>query len=348
MALSKQCQLDFAQQLLNLLKAGLALLNAIELIQTCAPKHWQPWLMHLQSSLRGGHSFSQSLASQKNDFCPEFINLIRVSERTGDISLALETIIEQLEAQLELRRKIQQALSYPLITLASSFFLVIVMMIWVVPVFRDVFAQFKADLPLPTQALLQLSSLINQLLVEISFCLLSITICFSIAWIKSVTIQRKCDRWCFRIPVLGKLFRLAALTYWCRTLSHLLASGLPLPDALRVTAQSSNHWLSHDLSAEIFKHLTRGWPLGQALKKADPKHLLFDLETLQLLHISSESGFLSQMLSKRANTLGSELGNRLNNLSQTLEPLLIIIVGIIIGSLVIIMYLPIFNLGQIV
>jgi type IV pilus assembly protein PilC len=121
MALNKQCQLDFAQQLLNLLNAGLALLNAIELIQTCAPKHWQPWLAYLQTSLSSGHSLSQSLASQRNNFCPEFINLIRVSERTGDITLALETIIEQLEAQLELSRKIRQALSYPMITLASSF-----------------------------------------------------------------------------------------------------------------------------------------------------------------------------------------------------------------------------------
>jgi type IV pilus assembly protein PilC len=132
------------------------------------------------------------------------------------------------------------------------------------------------------------------------------------------------------------LFRLSALAHWCRTLGHLLESGLPLPDALRVTAQSSNHWLSHNLSAEVFKHLARGWPLGKALQRADPKNSFYDSETLQLLHIASESGFLAQ------------LNNRLNHLSQTLEPLLIIVVGIIIGGLVIILYLPIFNLGQIV
>jgi len=142
--------------------------------------------------------------------------------------------------------------------------------------------------------------------------------------------------------------RLATLTYWCRTLGHLITSGLSLPDALRVTAQSSNHWISHDYSAEIFKHLTRGWPLGEALRRADPHHTLFDIETLQLLRIASESGSLPEMLRKRANILGDELSNRLNTLSQTLEPLLIMIVGIMIGSLVIILYLPIFNLGQIV
>jgi type IV pilus assembly protein PilC len=128
----------------------------------------------------------------------------------------------------------------------------------------------------------------------------------------------------------------------------LLKSGLPLPDALRVTAQSSNHWLSHDFSAEIFKHLTRGWSLGDAIVKADPRHSLFDQETLRLLRIASESGALADMLQRRATILSKQLSNRLNTLSHSLEPLLIIVVGLIIGSLVIILYLPIFNLGQIV
>ena len=241
-----------------------------------------------------------------------------------------------------------QALSYPIITLLSSLLLVFVMMIWVVPVFKDVFSHFQAELPLPTKALIEASTLIEFFFLEITIFIIGRGAIFMIAWIKIPMLQKKCDSLTFRIPMLGNLFRLATLTYWCRTLGHLLESGLALPDAIRVTAQSSNHWLSHDVSAEVFKHLTRGWPLGDALIRADPKRLLFDLETIQLLRIASESGSLPQMLGKRANTLGSQLSNRLNTLSQTLEPLLIILVGAIIGSLVIILYLPIFNLGQIV
>ncbi|MBU3576805.1 type II secretion system F family protein [Polynucleobacter sp. UK-Kesae-W10] len=348
MALSKERQFEFAQQLLTLLNAGLALLNAIELIQASAPKEWQSWLEHIQSTLRKGDSFSQSLASQGKQFSIEFINLIRVSERTGDLVLALHTISQQLEAQIELRRKIQQALSYPVITLGSACLLVIVMMIWVVPVFKEVFSHFQAELPLPTKTLLQASAIMNHFFLEICTCLFGSATLFFLAWMKSPSLQRKCDLWSLQMPLLGRLFRLAALVYWCRTLGHLLSSGLALPDALRVTAQSSNHWLSHDLSAEVFKHLTRGWSLGEALNKADPKKHLFDTQTLQLLHIASESGFLPEMLGKRANTLSAQLGAHLNNLSHTLEPLLIITVGIIIGSLVIILYLPIFNLGQII
>lgn len=221
-------------------------------------------------------------------------------------------------------------------------------MVWVVPVFKDVFAHFQAELPAPTQVLIQSSSWIENFCIEIGVSLIGVIALFSMAWLKSPRLQKRCDQFSFCIPIVGQLLRLATLTYWCRTLGHLLRSGLPLPDALRVTAQSSNHWLSHDLSAEVFKQLTQGWPLGDALKRADPKCLLFDIETLQLLHIASESGSLPQMLGQRAQTLGSQLSNRLNTLSQSLEPFLIIFVGIIIGSLVVILYLPIFNLGQIV
>lgn len=346
--MSSQKQLHFAQQLLSLLDAGLALLNAIELMHSCAAKDWRPCLSDLHSHLKKGNSFSSGLRLKQNHFSAEFINLIRVSERTGDIHLALTTICQQLEAQIELRRKLQQALSYPIITLASSFLLIVVMLVWVVPVFKEVFAHFQAELPAPTQALIETSSFIERFFIEIGFSLAGLGTLFCIAWLKSARLQKKCDQLSFRAPLLGQLFRLATLTYWCRTLGHLLHSGLPLPDALRVTAQSSNHWLGHDLSAELFKHLTQGWPLGEALKKADPKRLLFDLETLQLLQIASESGTLPQMLEQRAQTLGSQLSNRLNMLSQSLEPFLIIFVGIIIGGLVIVLYLPIFSLGQIV
>lgn len=348
MALSKSDQLAFAQQLLSLLVAGLPLLNAMELINTTASKCLRNHLNNMCSQLKRGNSLSQCMLSQKNQFSPEFINLIRVSERTGNLELALQTICQQFESQLELRHKIQQALNYPLITLASSALLITVMMIWVVPVFKDVFVQFQADLPAPTKALIQVSSLMQNYFLEISTFFISSSAAFCIAWLKFPRLQKWCDSLSLQIPLLGKLLRLATLTYWCRTLGHLLGSGLALPDALRVTAQSSNHWLSHDLSAEVFKHLAQGWGLREALMRADPKYQLFDLETLQLIHIASETGSLSTMLCKRADALGTQLSNHLNVLSQSLEPLLIMFVGLVIGSLVIILYLPIFNLGQIV
>ena len=348
MALSTEYQLVFSEQLLTLLNAGLPLLNAVQLIQSSAPKNWQPWLNCIQDQLKKGNSFSQSLGTQEDLFSVELINLIRVSERTGNMQLALEIVNQQLVSRIQLKQNIRQALTYPITTLASSLLLLIVMMMWVIPVFKDVFENFQADLPAATKALIQISTAIQNYYIEIGISLITCIVAIFFSWSKYTYFQKKGDQWALRIPLLGKLLRIAALQYWCRTLGHLLESGLPLPDALRVTAQSSNHWISHDLSAEVFKHITRGWPLVNALQKADPKNRFFDFETLQLLHISSESGFLANMLNKRANTLSKQLSTQLNNLGQTLEPLLIILIGIIIGGLVIILYLPIFHLGQIV
>ena len=346
--LSKSEQHHFAEQMLVLLQAGLPLLNAIQLLIQSAPKTWQPWLVDIRALLQKGNSFSFCLNSQDGKFSSEFCNLIRVSERTGDLSLALHTISQQLEAQIELRRKVLQSLTYPAVTLVTSFLLVLVMMIWVVPVFRDVFGHFQAELPAPTKILIAISTGVHNFAIEILLSVLIMVTSFAYAWIKSSALQKYCDVLLLRMPFFGNLFRLATLTHWCRTLGHLLETGLPLPDALRVTAQSSNHWVSHDFSAEIFKHLTRGWPLGESLKRSDPKSRLLDVETLLLLHIGAESGALSEMLNKRAATLGSQLSSQLNTLSQSLEPALILFVGAIIGGLVIILYLPIFNLGQIV
>ena len=348
MALNAYCQLAFSEQLLTLLNAGLPLLNAVELIQSSAPKDWQPWLEGIQGQLKKGNSFSQSLVNQDDLFSVELINLIRVSERTGDMQLALKVINKQLESQIQLKQKVRQALTYPITTLGTSLFLLIVMMVWVIPVFKEVFENFQAELPAATKALIQISTAIQNYFVEMGIGLITCVIALLFSWNKYTYLQKKVDQWALRTPLMGKLLRIAALQYWCRTLGHLLESGLALPDALRVTSQSCNHWISHDLSAEVFKHITRGWPLGEALQKADPKNYFFDYETLQLLHISSESGFLADMLNKRANTLSDQLSKQLNNLGQTLEPLLIIMIGIIIGGLVIILYLPIFHLGQIV
>jgi type IV pilus assembly protein PilC len=341
-------QLHFAQQLIALVNAGLPLLNSIEILTRSAPNSWQGWLNSIYIQLQKGESFSQCLHKQTEKFSPEFTNLIRVSERSGDLGLALRTIATQLEAQIELRRKVLQSLTYPLITLVTSCALIIIMMLWVVPVFTEVFDHFQAELPKPTKILILLSQTIQLYFLELVLLNTIILGCVSVSWFKSTSMQRYCDRLILRTPFLGNLFRLASLSHWCRTLGHLLEAGLALPDALRVTAQSCNDWVSHDFSAEIFKHLTRGWPVSEALKKADPHLLLLDIETVLLLHIGAEGGSLNDMLNKRANALSLQLGNNLNSLSQSLEPFLILLVGFIIGGLVIILYLPIFNLGQIV
>ena len=348
MALRKQEQLYFAQRMLVLLDAGLPLLDSITLMHQSASPEWQKVMGLIAHHLSQGERFSQCLSMQHAIFDPAFIGLIRVSEESGEISLALRTIQQQLHTQIELHRRVQQALAYPVITLGSACLLMVAMIIWVIPVFSDVFSHFNARLPWSTQLLLSASQQFTLYFPAIGCGLTLVAISSALLWLRHPGFQKRCDKCLFQIPVIGDLFRQSALACWCRSLGYLMEAGLPALEAIRITAQTSNQWFSHDLSAHIFKSLAQGWSFGEALKRADPKQQFFDHETAQLLQIGSASGALASMLSNRADALEKQLTSRLTLLSHSLEPILVVFVGLLIGGLVIILYLPIFNLGQIV
>ena len=345
-SLRDQC--DFAGQLSALLNAGLPLLNSLILLRQSAPAHWWAFLSQIETQLRQGNAFSTSLRQAPYELEHSFISLVEISERSGQLGLALDSIATKLMTQIELRQQIQQALAYPGITVASALFLFLVMAFWVIPIFRDVFSQFQAELPWATQILLDCTTSLQLYFLEILLFLSALTILWGTAWRHSSRLQNFCDRAWLRIPLLGELLRLSALSFWCRTMGHLLRAEIPLLDALRITARSSNHWLTHDLSANVFTLLAQGWPLSEAIFKADPHYQYFDRQTWQMICIGSESGTLPTMLLQRASTLSQQLSLQLKLFSRNLEPVLIALVGFLIGALVLILYLPIFNLGQIV
>jgi type IV pilus assembly protein PilC len=348
MALRKQEQLYFVERMLVLLDAGLPLLESITLMHQSASPRWQKIMAFIAHHLKQGERFSQCLSMQHTVFDPAFIGLIRVSEESGEINLALRTIQQQLHTQIELHRQIQQALAYPFITLGSACLLMIAMIIWVIPVFSDVFSHFNARLPWSTQLLLNAAEQFTLHLPLMGGGIALTLVSSSALWLHHPGFQKRCDQYLLRIPVIGDLFRQSTLACWCRSLGYLMLAGLPALEAMRITAQTSNQWLCHDLSAHIFKSLAQGWSFGEALQRADPRQQFFDHETAQLLQIASASGSLAAMLSSRADALEKQLTSRLKLLSHSLEPILVVFVGLLIGGLVIILYLPIFNLGQIV
>jgi type IV pilus assembly protein PilC len=224
----------------------------------------------------------------------------------------------------------------------------IAMLIWVIPVFSDVFGHFNAPLPWATQLLINAAEQFMLYLPVMVGGLALAAISSTLLWLRHPGFQKRCDQYLLRIPVIGNLFRQSTLACWCRSFGYLMQAGLPALEAMRITAQTSNQWLCHDLSAHIFKSLAQGWSFSEALQRADPRQQFFDHETAQLLQIGSASGSLASMLSNRADALEKQLTSRLTLLSHSLEPILVVFVGLLIGGLVIILYLPIFNLGQIV
>ena len=169
-SLRDQC--SFASQLSTLLNAGLPLLNSLSLLRQSAPLHWRAFISQLETQLRQGDAFSTCLRQANYELDHSFISLVEISERSGQLGLALDSIATKLKTQMELRQEIQQALAYPCITVASALFLFFAMAFWVIPIFRDVFAQFHAELPWATQVLLQCAAKLQLYFLEI-LCLFS-------------------------------------------------------------------------------------------------------------------------------------------------------------------------------
>jgi type IV pilus assembly protein PilC len=226
--------------------------------------------------------------------------------------------------------------------------MVITMLLWVIPGFEDIFHHFRAELPMSTQLLIALSRGLNEHALVIMCSILIAAAGILVLWRKSIQFQKWCDRYCFRIPIFGELIRLSHQITWCQNIAHLLQSGLSLLDSIRICAQSSNHWLSHDLSANLFKQLSLGLDLGLAMRRADPIGRFFDPETIQLLEIGARTGMLNAMLLNRSRSIENLLEHRLAILSQSLEPLFIIFLGLLVAGLLMTLYLPIFSLGRII
>jgi type IV pilus assembly protein PilC len=194
MALRKQEQLFFVERMLVLLDAGLPLLESITLMHQSASPKWQKVMALLAHHLAQGERFSQCLSMQHVIFDPAFIGLIRVSEESGEITLALRSIQQQLHTQIELHRQIQQALAYPLITLGSACLLLIAMIIWVIPVFSDVFSHFNARLPWATQLLLNASQQFTLYFPLMGGGLALAAMSSSLLWLRHPGFQKRCDQ----------------------------------------------------------------------------------------------------------------------------------------------------------
>lgn len=347
-SLSLRDQINFTYRLHSILQAGVPLLEALHLLEQCSPKHWRTFLSHTIQGLKGGDSLATCLSTKGKWFSPICIGLISIGEKTGALEQSLFLIHQQLLAKESLVQQMKQALTYPAITFSAAMLMVTTMLLWVIPSFEDIFHHFHAELPMSTQLLIGLSRGLNEHALLIMGSIFMTGAGMLLLWRKSIRFQKWCDRHCFQIPIFGDLIRLSHQITWCQNIAHLLQSGLSLLESIRICAQSSNHWLSHDLSARLFKQLSLGWDLGIAMKHTDPNGRFFDSETIQLLEIGARTGMLNTMLINRSRSFESQLEHRLAILSQSLEPMFIIFLGLLVAGLLMTLYLPIFSLGRII
>jgi len=335
----------FARQLATMMKSGVPLLQAFDIGIKGAGN---PGLSRLLNEVRGevetGSSLSQAFSKFPLHFDKLFCNLIAAGEQAGILDTILDRLATYKEKILAIKSKIKSALFYPSAVIVVSAVVVAVIMIWVVPTFKEVFASFGAELPGPTLMVIGISDFFVEYWMII-LGLLSAGVVATISTFKrSVPMQIAVDRLLLKVPVIGEIVRKATIARWSRTLSTMFSAGVPLVEALDSVGAASGNHVYVVATRNIQSEVTTGLSLNMSMQNSG----VFPTMVIQMVSIGEESGQLDHMLSKVADFYDQEVDDAVAAMSTLLEPLIMVFLGVVIGGLVVAMYLPIFKLGSVV
>ena len=335
----------FTRQLATMMKSGVPLLQAFDIgIKGSGNPALARLLNEVRNDVETGSSLSQAFGKHPVHFDRLFTNLVAAGEQAGILDSLLDRIATYKEKILAIKGKIKSALFYPIAVMVVAALVVSVMMLFVIPEFKNVFKSFGADLPAPTMIVIGISDFF----VEFWYIVLGIPIVaiMAISWIykRSVAMQIAIDRLVLKLPVIGDIIRKATVARWTRTLSTMFAAGVPLVEALDSVGGASGNHIYLTATRQIQSDVSTGTSLTVAMQNAN----VFPTMVVQMVSIGEESGQLDAMLGKVADFFEQEVDEAVSGLSQLLEPIIMVFLGTVIGGLVIAMYLPIFKLGSIV
>ena len=335
----------FTRQLATMMKAGVPLLQSFDIV---GKGHSNPAVAKLLSDIKAdvetGSSLSAAFRKYPLYFDALFCNLIGAGEQAGILDTLLERLANYKEKILAIKSKIKSALFYPISIIVVAFVIVAVIMIFVIPAFKELFDGFGADLPAPTLIVMAISEVFVQwwwaIFGSIGFGLWF----FFYTWKRSLTMQATMDRLILKIPVFGPLVRKATIARWTRTLATMFTAGVPLVEALDSVAGASGNRVYYDATKKIQSEISTGTSLTVAMQNTE----VFPNMVLQMTAIGEESGALDSMLSKVADFFEAEVDDAVDALASLMEPVIMVVLGVLIGGLVIAMYLPIFKMGSVV
>ena len=337
--------MQFSRQLAVFLRSGIPVIDALEVIQEELPKKslFREVMEDMIEGLRAGSTLTAVVRAHPEAFPNFYIGVIEAAELTGHLDTALEEVANYVDRDLEARRKIQSALFYPLVVLMMSIATVLVLTIFVLPRFEKFFRDLHAKLPLPTRMLLSITSFMTTFWIPIVLVLFlaGLILGFGPRTPKGKAIR---DRIVLKMPVLGELVRGSIVERFCRTLSSMVRSGVPLPDALVVAADGTNNAIYHDGLIKVRDSMLRGEGLARPLASTG----LFPGAAKQMIRVGEETGTLDAQLSTAAEYYGRDLDFKITRFTNLFEPAVILFMGLVVGfvaiALVSAMY-GIFNQG---
>ena len=333
----------FTRLLATMMKSGVPLLQAFDIV---GKGHSNPavakLLLDIKTDVETGSSLNQAFRKYPLHFDDLYCNLVGAGEAAGILDTLLDRLANYKEKILAIKSKIKSAMFYPLSIIVVAFIITTVIMIFVIPAFKDLFSSFGADLPTPTLIVMSISDYFVKYWYAIFGSIGFVLWLFFYTWKRSRKMQAFMDRLILKLPVLGPVIEKATIARWARTLSTMFAAGVPLVEALDSVAGAAGNFVYYEATKQIQGEITTGTSLTVAMQNSK----VFPNMVLQMVAIGEESGALDNMLSKVADYFEGEVDDAVDALSSLMEPVIMVVLGTLIGGLVIAMYLPIFKMGQ--
>jgi type IV pilus assembly protein PilC len=334
----------FSRQLATMLSAGIPLVQAFDIIGRGHDNpSMQDLILTIKADLESGTALTDALRKHPLYFGDLFCNLVAAGEQAGALDVLLDKIATYKEKTESLKGKIKKALFYPAMVIAVAVIVTAIILLFVIPVFKDLFTSFGVDLPTFTLMVIAISDFVREWWWGVLLTLVAFFFFLGSLWKRSHGFREIVDRTVLKIPVIGPILNKAAIARFARTLSTTFAAGVPLVDALESVAGATGNVVYANAVMQMREEVATGQALQLSMRQRD----LFPHMVIQMTAIGEESGALEDMLAKVADFYEEQVDNAVDALSSLIEPLLMVVIGILVGGLVIAMYLPIFKLAAV-
>src|SRR6056297_3188702 len=335
----------FSRQLATMLAAGIPLVQAFEIVGNGHENEaMQKLILAIKADVEGGASLHEALAKHPLYFDDLFVNLVEAGEQAGALETLLDKIATYKEKTEAIKKKIKKALFYPAAVVAVAIIVTVILLIFVIPAFEDLFTGFGADLPAFTRMVVELSNFVRDQGWLLLLGLIAAVSAFLYFKKRSRPMQHFLDRLSLKMPVIGPILEKSAIARYARTLSTMFSAGVPLVEALESVAGACGNIVYEEGVMRMRDEVATGQRLQQAMENTD----LFPNMVIQMIAVGEESGQLDSMSAKVADFYEEDVDAAVDSMSSLLEPLIMAILGVLVGGLVVAMYLPIFKMGAVV
>lgn len=335
----------FVRQMATMIKAGVPLVQSFDIVADGVDNlAMKELIFNIRDNVSAGNDFASALKQHPDYFDDLTCNLVESGEQAGALEAMLDKVAIYKEKTESLRKKIKKALMYPAITLVIAFIVTVILLLKVVPTFQEMFSNFGAELPAPTQFVVYLSEVVQAYWLQGFAVIVIIAVAFTQAMKRSDAFREGFERLTLQTPIFGDLIRKAAVARYARVLSTTFAAGVPLVEALESVAGAVGNVVYKDAVLKIRDEVSSGQQMHFAMRSTG----VFPNMVVQMTSIGEESGALDQMLDKAANYFEEEVDTTVDGMTAMLEPMVMAFLGVVIGGLIIAMYLPIFQMGDVV